>query len=67
MVTLGLGSFVGANFSGWVQTYFTAGSVTDWTRVFLVPVAITVACAIAFLLFFKEELPAAPEGAASDT
>jgi nucleoside transporter len=66
MVTLGLGSFVGANFSGWVQTYFTADGVTDWTRVFLVPVAITVACAIAFLLFFREEHVAVPESAASD-
>jgi nucleoside transporter len=55
MVTLGFGSFVGANFSGWVQTYFTNGDVTNWSNVFLVPVAITVACAIAFLLFFKEE------------
>ena len=67
MVTLGFGSFVGANFSGWVQTYFTVGQETDWTRVFLVPVAITVACAIAFLIFFKEEHVAVPEGAASDT
>ncbi len=55
MVTLGFGSFVGANFSGWVQTYFTSGETTAWSNVFLVPVAITVACAIAFLLFFKEE------------
>jgi MFS family permease len=55
MVTLGFGSFVGANFSGWVQTYFTRGEVTQWSQVFLVPVAITVACAVAFLLLFKEE------------
>jgi nucleoside transporter len=55
IVTLGLGSFVGANFSGWVQTYFTTAEGTDWSSVFLVPVAITVACAVAFLLFFKEK------------
>jgi MFS family permease len=67
MVTLGLGSFVGANFSGWVQTYFTADGATNWTSVFLVPVAITVACAIAFLIFFKEERAAVPEGAAAGT
>ena len=69
MVTLGLGSFVGANFSGWVQTYFTVDGVTNWTNVFLVPVAITVACAVAFLLFFKEDaaaVPAVPEGTAAD-
>lgn len=62
MVTLGFGSFVGANFAGRVQDYFTVDGVTDWTSVFLVPVAITVACAIAFLIFFKEEHTAAPEG-----
>ncbi len=55
IVTLGLGSFVGANFSGGVQTYFTSAGVTDWSRVFLVPVAITVTSAVAFLMFFKEE------------
>ncbi len=60
MVTLGFGSYVGARFSGEVQTYFTAGEVTDWSSVFLVPVAITVACAVAFLLFFKEEHVEAP-------
>ncbi len=65
MVTLGFGSFVGAIFSGWVQTYFTSGDGTDWSRVFLVPVAITVACAIGFLLFFKEEHLAPASGAAS--
>lgn len=55
MVTLGFGSFVGAYFAGWVQTYFTTPSGTDWSSVFLVPVAITVACALAFLMFFKEK------------
>jgi nucleoside transporter len=55
MVTLGFGSFVGAIFSGWVQRHFTTAEGTDWSSVFLVPVAITVACAVAFLLFFKED------------
>lgn len=55
IVTLGFGSFVGAHFSGRVQDFFTVGDTTDWTHVFLVPVAITVAAAIAFLLFFKEQ------------
>ncbi len=65
IVTLGLGSFVGANFSGAVLTYFTTSGATDWTRVFLVPVAITVAAAVAFLLFFKEQhVTVAGEGGA---
>jgi hypothetical protein len=42
-------------FAGWVKDVFTTGAVTDWTRVFLVPCALTVLCAIAFLLFFREE------------
>lgn len=66
MVTLGAGSFVGANFSGWVQSYFTSGDATDWSLVFLVPVAITVVCALAFLLFFKEEHLSPSNGVASE-
>jgi len=66
MVTLGAGSFVGAIFAGSVQTYFTSGGATEWSRVFLVPVAITVICAVAFLLFFKEEHMVAGNGAAAE-
>jgi nucleoside transporter len=55
IVTLGVGSFVGSNFAGYIQSRFTADGVTDWTTVFLVPCAITVACAIAYLLFFKDD------------
>lgn len=55
IVTLGVGAFIGAIFSGWIQTIFTEAGVTDWTAVFLVPCAITVACALAFLFAFREE------------
>jgi len=55
VVTLGLGSFVGAIFAGWVQARFTDAGGTDWFTVFLIPCAITVFCAVAYLLFFKEE------------
>ena len=55
IVTLGFGSFLGAWFSGIVKDIFTVGGTTEWTHVFLVPVVITVAAAIAFLLFFKEQ------------
>jgi nucleoside transporter len=58
LITLGLGNFLGAYFAGWVQDYFTtataAAKVINYTGVFLVPCALTVACALAFLLFFKE-------------
>lgn len=55
VVVLGLGNYVGSWFAGWVQTHFTSGNVTNWTGVFLVPVALTVACALAFLFSFKEK------------
>lgn len=55
VVTLGLGSFVGANFAGWVQATFTTPAGTDWFVIFLIPCAVTIACAVAYLLFFKEE------------
>ncbi|UCH36004.1 MAG: MFS transporter [Armatimonadota bacterium] len=58
LITLGLGNYLGAYFAGWVQDYFTtqtaAGAVVNYTGVFLVPCALTVTCALAFLIFFKE-------------
>ena len=53
LVTYGIGSYIGSLFSGWVHEYFTLEDVTNWTGVFLVPCALTVLCAFAFLLFFK--------------
>lgn len=63
LVVLGLGSFIGSIFAGYVQSTFTVGAETDWTNVFLVPFVLTILCAIAFLIFFKEE--EAPASAAS--
>jgi len=58
LTTLGLGNFLGAFFAGWIQDYFTvktaAQATINYAGVFLVPCGITVACAIAFLLFFRE-------------
>jgi len=60
LITLGLGNFLGAYFAGWVQDHFTAavavGAVAkvNYAGVFLVPCALTVLCALAFLLFFKD-------------
>jgi nucleoside transporter len=59
IVTLGVGSFVGSNFAGYVQNRFTADGATDWFTVFLVPCAITVLCAVAYLMFFKDDRAAA--------
>lgn len=58
-VILGLGTYVGSLFSGWIGDAFKlADGATDWTKVFLVPCALTVAAALAFLSAFKEKKPA---------
>ncbi|NNM03994.1 MAG: MFS transporter [Gemmatimonadetes bacterium] len=55
IVALGLGRFLGSLFAGKVQEIFTTDMGTNWTGVFLVPCALTMLCAVAFLLFFREE------------
>ena len=56
IVALGLGRFLGSLFAGKVQEIFTTDmGVTNWTNVFLVPCALTTICAVAFLLFFRDE------------
>ena len=58
LVTLGLGNYVGSFFTGFIKDYFTQGTggaaVTNWSMIFVVPIVLTVLCALAFLLFFKE-------------
>jgi nucleoside transporter len=63
IVALGLGRFLGSLFAGTIRDVFTTGAGTNWTYVFLVPCALTVLCAAAFLLFFREEAAPAPTGA----
>jgi len=55
LVTYGAGSYIGSLFAGWIKDYFTTDAGTNWTGVFLVPCALTILCAAAFLLFFKDE------------
>lgn len=55
LATLGIGNWLGTIFTGYIMRVFNpAANVQAWTSVFLVPCALTVACAIAFLLFFKD-------------
>ena len=55
LVTLGIGNWLGTQFTGWIMKIFNpTADVQAWTKVFLVPCALTVACALAFLLFFKD-------------
>jgi nucleoside transporter len=54
-VTYGLGMYIGSLFAGWIQNYFTADGVINWTGVFLVPCLLTILSAFAFILFFRDE------------
>lgn len=62
LVTIGLGMYLGSFFAGWIQNVFSvrgaAGNIvsTNWVGVFMVPFALTILAAIAFLLSFKENL-----------
>jgi MFS family permease len=60
IVALGFGRFLGSLFAGWIQETFTVNGVTDWTSTFLVPCVLTIICALAFVLFFREQRPASP-------
>jgi len=65
IVALGFGRFLGSLFAGWIKNVFTVGTETNWTGVFLVPCILTVLCAVAFLLFFREERPAVASAASA--
>lgn len=64
LITLGLGNYLGTFFAGWIRDVFTvkdaAGAMVsiNYTGVFLVPCAITILCAVAFLVAFRPQ-PAA--------
>jgi nucleoside transporter len=62
IIALGLGRFLGSLFAGAIRDVFTTAQGTDWRAVFLVPCALTLLCAAAFLLFFRgRAAPAAAE------
>ncbi len=55
LATLGIGTWLGTQFTGYIMKVFDPKiDPLNWTKVFLVPCALTVVCAIAFLLFFKD-------------
>jgi MFS family permease len=57
LITYGIGSYIGSLFAGWIRDLFTTDAVTNWTHVFVVPCFLTVLCAVAFLLFVKDDRP----------
>ena len=58
-VVLGVGMAIGSLFAGWIKEVFTAGEgaaqTVNYTGVFLVPCALTVLCAVVFMLWFREK------------
>lgn len=65
LVTLGVGNLLGTLFSGAIQQHFTENGKTNWAPVFLLPAVLTLICAVAYWLTFKE--PKETEGAAEGT
>lgn len=60
LVTLGIGNFLGTMFTQYILGRFTItepGSAFshDWRTIFLIPCALTVTCAIAFLVGFRDK------------
>jgi len=60
IVALGMGRMIGSIFAGqvWEMSKDSAGA-TNWSNVFLVPCILTLVCAVAFIIFFREEKPPA--------
>ena len=53
VVTMGLGLFVGTQITGVIMDFFKKEGKFRWRPIFLVPCVLTVACAVAFVLFFR--------------
>lgn len=58
-VLLGAGLVVGSWFAGFVSDAFRVGNVVDYTKVFLVPLVLTIVCAGLFVGFFRMKKGAA--------
>jgi MFS family permease len=52
-LTIGVGNFIGTQFTGVIMDYFKSEGKFRWRPIFLVPCALTVACAVAFLALFR--------------
>lgn len=60
-VTLGVGMFLGNLLAGEVQSAFTQGGETNWSTLWLVPLAGSVAATLVFAVLFRESGPPAGE------
>ena len=53
MATVGLGFFLGTQFTGVVMDKFSVDGKFQWRKIFIVPCGVLLACALAFIIFFK--------------
>ncbi len=54
-ITLGLGNWLGSLLCGKVWSYYTQNGQTNWPMVFLQPTIITIICAVAYALTFRDK------------
>jgi len=54
MATYGIGMWVGTLLSGYVKSYYTVDTVTNWRSLWMVPSFISLGVLVIFLIFFKE-------------
>ena len=54
VVTLGFGNFIGTQITGVIMDLFKREGKFRWRPIFLVPCVLTICCAVAFVLFFKD-------------
>jgi nucleoside transporter len=56
LITLGFGNFLGSIFCGKVLAHYTdsATKTTNWVPVFILPAVLTIACAFAYLVTFRD-------------
>jgi hypothetical protein len=50
---MGFGLFLGTQLTGAIMDLFKKEGKFEWRPIFLVPCALTVLCAVAFMLFFE--------------
>ena len=54
MATYGIGMWVGSLLSGYVKSYYTIDTVTNWKSLWMVPSFISLGVLVIFLIFFKD-------------
>ena len=54
MATYGIGMVIGTVLSGYVKDHYTAGGISQWKSIWMVPAGIAAAVLVLFTLFFRD-------------